>query len=125
MLPLFALGGYFFGQFLIFFAKEEIINGHFYIQYFARFLFLFLLTFIFGYLGFLFGIVVSMILHRYESFVYAGISGLLAGLHPLPSVVSLCFLLGFPIGSLTKGKEFFSCVFLFFLGLLPWGLSYL
>lgn len=125
MLPLFALLGYLFGQLLVSFAKEEVINGHQYIRYLARFLFLFLLTFLFGYLGFVFGTVISLILHRYEYFFYAGISGLLAGLHPLPSVVSICFLLGFPLGSLTNGKEFFACLFLFFLGLLPWGLSYL
>jgi len=125
MLPFFALLGYIFGQLLFFIAQEEVINGRSYILILARFLFLLLLFFLFGYIGLVFGSIIFMIFRRYEYFIYAGASGVLAGLYPLPLIVSLCFLLGFPIGSIARGKEFFSCVFLFFIGLLPWSLSYL
>ncbi len=125
MLPLFAALGYLFGLLLTRIAEEEIIYGEHYLHYFARLLFLILLFFLFSYLGLIFGGIVFLVFRRYESFVYAGTSGLFAGLYPTPLVVTLCFLLGFPLGSLTKGKEFYSCIFLFFLGLLPWGLSYL
>ncbi len=95
--------GYFCGAMLAVLAKEEIRHSKKYLLVLSRVLFLALLAIVFHPVVL---ILLFLPLRLEEPIIYAAVSGIIIGLYATPLIVSLSFLIGFPLGSIDKRLVF-------------------
>lgn len=115
MWSLLAALGYFCGAMLAVLAKEEVRASKKYLLALSRILFLALLAIAVHPIVL---ILLFLPLRWEEPIIYAALSGMFVGLYATPLIVSLSFLLGFPLGSIDK-----RLFFVFLLVSLPWNID--